>query len=98
MEKDDIKLLTEIDQRSKSNTKRLDEHEKKINSLTKVYVALTQVNDKIDNIDNDVKDIKKDVDELKDKPMERYEYIVRYILTALIGGAIGIIFAYLGLK
>ena len=60
MDKDDIKLITEIDQRSKSNTRRLDEHDIKIAKLSDVYVALTQVSDKVNVIDDDVKEIKSD--------------------------------------
>lgn len=98
MDKDDIKLLTEIDQRSKSNTKRLDEHDKKISELSDVYIALTKVNDKVDTIDNDVKDIKTDLQIIKDKPTKRYEQIVGYILSALVGGIIGLVFTLIGFK
>lgn len=98
LDKDDIKLITEIDQRSKSNTKRLDEHENKINKLSEFYVALTKVNDKVDTIDSDVKEIKTDLQEIKEKPTKRYEQVVGYILSALVGGIIAFIFAKIGLK
>lgn len=98
LDKDDIKLITEIDQRSKSNTKRLDEHENKISKLSEFYVALTKVNDKVDTIDSDVKEIKTDLQEIKDKPTKRYEQVVGYILAALVGGIIAFIFAKIGLK
>lgn len=98
LDKDDIKLITEIDQRSKSNTKRLDEHEDKISKLSEFYVALTKVNDKVDTIDSDVKEIKTDLQEIKDKPTKRYEQVVGYILSALVGGIIAFIFAKIGLK
>lgn len=98
MDKDDIKLLTEIDQRSKSNTKRLDEHENKISKLSEFYVALTKVNDKVDTIDSDVKEIKSDLQDIKEKPTKRYEQVVGYILSALVGGIIAFIFAKIGLK
>lgn len=98
LDKDDIKLITEIDQRSKSNTKRLDEHENKISKLSEFYVALTKVNDKVDTIDSDVKEIKTDLQEIKDKPTKRYEQVVGYILSALVGGVIALIFAKIGLK
>ena len=98
LDKDDIKLITEIDQRSKSNTKRLDEHENKISKLSEFYVALTKVNDKVDTIDSDVKEIKTDLQEIKDKPTKRYEQVVGYILSALVGGIIAFIFAKIGLK
>ena len=65
MNRQDIELLKEIEQRGKSNTKRLDEHDKKLEELSDVYIALTKVNDKVDNIDNDVKEIKIDKKELE---------------------------------
>ena len=98
MDKDDIKLLTEIDQRSKSNTRRLDEHDIKIAKLSDVYVALTQVSDKVNVIDDDVKEIKGDLQIIKEKPTKRYEQIVGYILSAIVGGIIGLIFTLIGLK
>ena len=97
MDKDDIKLITEIDQRSKSNTRRLDEHDIKIAKLSDVYVALTQVSYKLNVID-DVKEIKTDLQEIKDKPTKRYEQVVGYILSALVGVIIALVFAKIGLK
>lgn len=98
MDKDDIKLITEIDQRSKSNTKRLDEHDKKIEELSDVYIALTKVNDKVDIIDSDMKEVKSDIQEIKDKPAKRYETIITYIITTIIAAILGFLFAQLGMR
>ena len=98
MDKDDIKLITEIDQRSKSNTKRLDEHDKKIDELSDVYIALTKVNDKVDIIDSDMKEVKSDIQEIKDKPAKRYETIITYIITTIIAAILGFLFAKLGMR
>lgn len=98
MDRKDIELLKEAESRSKSNTHRLDEHDKKLEELSDVYVALTKVNDKVDHIDNDVKEIKSDMKEIKDKPSKRMDQIVGYILSALIGGLIGYVLLKLGLK
>ena len=98
MNRQDIELLKEIEQCGKSNTKRLDEHDKKLEELSDVYIALTKVNDKVDNIDNDVKEIKIDMKEIKDKPSKRMDQIIGYILSALIGGVIGYVLLKLGLK
>lgn len=91
-------MLTEIDQRSKNNTKRIDEHEKKIEELSDVYIALTQVNDKVNTIDTDVKEVKKDLQEIKDKPAKRYETIIGCLITAVISIIVGYLFAKIGLK
>lgn len=98
MTKEEIKLLTEIDQRSKSNSKRLDTQEKKISELSDVYIALTKVNDKVDTIDSNVAKIEKDVQEIKEKPAKRIDTIVTCIITAIIAGLIGFLFAILGIK
>ncbi len=98
MDRKDIELLKEVESRSKSNTHRLDEHDKKLEELSDVYIALTKVNDKVDNIDNDVKEIKNDMKEIKDKPSKRMDQIIGYILSALIGGLIGYVLLKLGLK
>lgn len=98
MERADIELMKEIEQRGKSNTKRLDEHDKKLEELSDVYIALTKVNDRVENIDNDVTEIKGDIKEIKDKPGRRLEQIIGYILSALICGVIGYILCILGMK
>lgn len=98
MDKNETKWITEIEQRSKQNEKRLNTHEKKINELSDVYIALTKVNDKVDTIDSDVKVIKQDISDIKSKPAKRYEQIIGYVLSALIGGLIGFVLFKIGLK
>lgn len=98
MQREDIELMKEIEQLSKSNTKRLDDHDKKIEELSDVYIALTKTNDKVENIETDVKDIKLDIKEIKDKPNKRLEQIIGYVLSALICGLIGYVLAKLGFK
>ena len=98
MEKDYIEKIVETEQRSKSNTKRLDEHDRKLEELSDVYVALTKVNDKVDNIDNDVSEIKSDIKEIKDKPNKRMDQMWGYIVSTLLGGIIGFILIKLGMK
>ena len=98
MDKNETKWITEIEQRSKQNAKRLDSHDKKIEELSDVYIALTKVNDKVDTIDTDVKEIKKDISDIKQKPAKRYEQIIGYVLSALIGGLVGFILFKIGLK
>lgn len=98
MNREDIELLKEIEQRGKSNTKRLDEHDKKIEELSDVYIALTKTNDKVENIETDVKDIKSDIKEIKEKPSRRLDQIIGYILSAMVCGLIGFVLAKIGLK
>ena len=98
MTKDEIEKLEEVNQRSKSNTKRLDEHDKKIDDLSNVYVALTKVNDKVENVENDVSEMKQDLKDIKEKPSKRLDQIIGYIISALIGGIISYMLLKIGLK
>lgn len=98
MNKDEIKKMEEINQRSKSNTKRLDQHDKKISELNNVYVALTKVDTKVEKVTEDVSEIKGDLKEIKDKPNKRLDQIIGYLLSAIIGGIIGYLFLKMGLR
>lgn len=81
--------LARIEERAKSNSKRLDEHDEKLKELSNVYVALTKVDDKVTNVESDVSEIKKDMKEIKEKPAKNYDEIKMCILTSLISLIIG---------
>ena len=88
---DNDKLLIETHQMCIQN-------EKKIEELSDVYIALTKVNDKVETIDTDVKSIKSDIKDIKDKPIKRLDNVIGYILSAIICGITGYLFAKVGLK
>lgn len=98
MDKKELERLVEVEQRSKSNTKRIDEHDEKIEKLENVYVALTKTNDKVDKIESDVSEMKTDLKEIKDKPSKKLDLIWGYMVAAIIGGLIGFVLVKLGLK
>ncbi len=80
----DEKYIAQIqanEDRSKSNTKRIEVHDKKIEELSDMYVALTKVDDKVTNVEKDVTEIKSDLKDIKEKPSKRYEQIISLIIT-----------------
>ena len=81
--------MAHIEERAKSNSKRLDEHEEKLEKLSNVYVALTQVDNKVTNVESDVSEIKKDMKEIKEKPSKNYDAIKMCIITSIISLIIG---------
>ena len=81
MEKEYLTKLVEVEQRSKSNMKRLDEHDEQIKELSNVYVALTKVDDKVSNVENDVSEIKKDLKDIKEKPLKNWDNLKWVIVT-----------------
>jgi len=92
-----IKELAELEQKTKSNTHRLDEHDKKLDELSNVYVALTKVDDKVSNVEKDVITIKTDLKDLKEKPIKRYEQVISLVITAIVTAILGFLLGKIGL-
>ncbi len=67
----EIERLVQVEDRAKSNTKRIDEHDEQIKELNNVYLALTKVDDKVTNVEKDVIEIKSEIK--KGKEQKRYE-------------------------
>lgn len=95
-EKELIERLVQNEQRSKSNTKRLDEHEEHIKELSNVYVALTKVDDKVSNVENDVSEIKKDLKDIKEKPSKNWDNLKWIIVTRNCNSSSGFLFGKIG--
>lgn len=66
-----IEKVAHIDERAKSNTKRLDEHDNRIDSLEKTYSVMEKMDCRIGNMENSVDEIKTEIK--NDKEKKRYE-------------------------
>lgn len=90
--------LTEVEARSKSNTRRLDEVEKRQADLEELTTSVKVLAAREEVVERDVKEIKDDVKSLTDKPAKRWEKIVETVITILVGGVVGFIMAKAGLQ
>ena len=80
--------LTTVEDRSKSNTKRLDDVEKRQDNLDDLVSTVKVLAIREENVESDVKEIKSDVKSLKDVPAKRWNSVVeKFLLIA--AGAIG---------
>lgn len=89
--------LTEVESRSKSNTHRLDEMEKRQDDLDELVSTVKVLADREVRVENDVKEIKDDVKSLKMKPLKRWDSVVNTVLIALVTAITGFLIARLGL-
>ena len=89
--------LTEVEQRSKSNTKRLDEVEARQNDLDKLTTSVAKLATKQEDMDGDVKEIKADVKALNAKPGKRWESIVDKAVWAVLAAVIAFLLGRVGL-
>lgn len=91
------KRLTEVEERSKSNTKRLDEVERRQDNLDKLVATVEVLAVKESNVENDVKEIKSDVKSLTSKSGQRWDGLVDKIILTVAAAAVGFLLSRLGL-
>lgn len=89
--------LTEVEDRSKSNTKRLDEMEKRQDNLDDLVGTVKVLADREERIESDVREIKTDLKEVTSKPAKRWDNLVTQVIGILIAAVVGFLLAKIGL-
>lgn len=89
--------LTDVESRSKSNTKRLDEVEKKQDDLSELVGTVKALAVREENVENDVKEIKTDVKSLASKPGQRWDNLVSQAISIIVAALVGFLLAKFGL-
>lgn len=92
-----IALTHDNEQRSKTNTHRINELEEQQKQLNNLVSAVAVLAEKQNQIGDDVDDIKREVKALADKPVKRWDGIVDKIISAIIAAAMGYALARIGL-
>lgn len=90
-------LATTVEQRSKSNSHRIDQLEKQQENLEKLISAVAVIADKQTRLEADVGDIKKDIKTLTEKPGKRWENLIDKIVSILVAALMGYALARIGL-
>ena len=80
--------LVEVEQRSKSNTHRLDAVEKNQEALNSIATSVAVMAEQQKNISDKVDTIDAKVDTLESKPFKRWESLVDKLLAAAAGAVI----------
>ena len=97
MDLDHERRLTEVEQRSKSNTHRLEGLEKRQDNLDELVGTVKVLVDREERVENDVIEIKNDVKSLTQKPAQRWENVVSEVIKLLVAAFIGLLLAKAGL-
>lgn len=98
MEREDIERLQSVEDRSKSNTKRLDALEPKVEDIHNLTISVKELATETRLMREDMNKMDKRVIAIEERPNKRMDQIIGYILSALIGGLIGYVLLKLGLK
>lgn len=89
--------LTTVEDRSKSNAKRLEEVEKRQDNLDELVSTVKVLAIREENVESDVKEIKSDVKSLKDLPGKRWNAVVEKVLLIVVGMIATFLLTKLGL-
>ena len=96
-EKDIEHRLTEVEGRSRSNTHRLDEIERRQDNLDDLVSTVKVLAVREETVENDVKEIKEDVKMLASKPGKMWDSMVEKIRLTIAAAVVGYILAQFGM-
>lgn len=89
--------LSRVEDRSKSNTHRLDEVEKRQEDITELVRSISAIAQKQTDMDADMKEIKADVKSISQKPARRWEAVVEKALLTVVAALVGWMLYRLGI-
>ena len=90
--------LTEVEERSKSNTHRIDKLSARQDALDELVSTVKVLATREENVEKDVKEIKSDVKGLTDKPGKRWDSLVEKIILTVAAALVGFLLAKIGLN
>ena len=94
MDEKHLEKLQEIDDRSKSNTKRLDTQEKKINELEKTYSIMSKMDFRMGKVERAVESIDSKLATADKNKGMKWDKLIEYLFYAFVAFAL----VKLGLK
>ena len=90
--------IAEVDQRSRSNSHRLEQVEKKLEDNEQLLTNVALIAQKQNTLESDVQEIKSDVKMLTAKPAKRWESVVEKVVLALVAAVVTFMLAKIGLS
>ncbi len=89
--------LTQCEDRTKSNTHRLDEMEKRQDDQEALVSAVATMNVRVGVMETTVEEIRVDVKEINSKSGKKWENLGNQLITILTGAVVGYFLAQIGL-
>lgn len=80
--------IAHLEERAKSNTKRLDEHESRIDSLEKTYSIMEKMEYRMGNMEGSVDEIKTELKNNKEQKGMKWDKLIDYLFYAILAFAL----------
>lgn len=90
------KRLSDVENRAKSNTRRLDKLEEQTEAINNLATAVQVMATKQDGMAETLERLDTTVETIKEKPAKRVEAIVEKIILVVVGALVGVILAHFG--
>ncbi len=97
MNDEQLKTLVECEQRSKSNTHRLDKLEEQWEVLNKLAVSVEKMGINLATMDKTIQKLDAKVEEQEAKPGKRWEALVEKVVFLFVGAVAAYVFSHIGL-
>jgi hypothetical protein len=97
MNEEQIRMLTEVDQRSRSNTHRIDEMQDKLDDYGEMVSTIKVLANEQGHIKDDVSEIKKTVTGIAEKPGKRWDDLVKTVIGIVVGALLALAFTHMGI-
>lgn len=91
------KRLADVENRAKSNTRRLDKLEEQTEAINNIATAVQIMATKQDGMAETLTRLDSTVEKIKEKPAKRTEAITEKIILAVIAAIVGAVLAHFGL-
>lgn len=92
-----VERLTAVEQRSKSNSHRLETLEKHTDALNTLATSVAVMAERVETTGDKVDSLCADVQELKSEPGKRWKSVVEKVIYIVVAAVVGFILARLGL-
>ena len=80
--------IAHLEERAKSNTKRLDEYDTRLDSLEKTYSIMEKMDYRMGNVENTVTAIKNDIQKGKEQKGMKWDKLIDYLFYAILAFAL----------
>ena len=83
-----IKKVAHLEEREKSNTKRLNEHDKEIEELKNTYAIMEKMDYRMINVESNVTEIKEDIQKGKEQKGMKWDKLIDYLFYTILAFAL----------
>ena len=88
--------IAHLEERAKSNTKRLDEHDARLDSLEKTYSIMEKMDYRMGKVETAVDKINIKLDNTVQEKGKKWDKLIDYLFYALIAVMLGLLYTKLG--